>query len=436
MLVLGFRVFSRDLGGQVPSGQTPNFIKPNPMKPALTTLLLSTPLLAVEPSWLAGNHLTGDWKGLRTDLEESGVKYFGYYNAIFAANVSGGRDQDSNYAGDLFTGLEFDFEKLWGWDDTTFVVTAIDRHGSSIDPEVGGQYSVMQLVGGQNAFLYNVTLEKWFLDHTLSVKLGRMTATDDFVGSPLYSYSLNNCIDGQIRAALFDGTMTSYPFAVWGGRIKYQPSDDFYAMLGVFQLSDDMFDREDQGVDFSIEGDDGVSIFTQFGWNKEICGRPAHFYAGMNNAFWSLDKFNTNDTTNHLCRLYGHADWQVTAESADSDQGLTLFTAAGYTWQDQVAIMPLQITCGANYKGFFPGRDDDRTVLFATYGDFSGEYAAGQAAASQAQSDYEMVLEAGHRFQLTPFAYIQPDVQYIVQPGGTGNISDAVVVGAQFGVTF
>jgi porin len=406
------------------------------MKSALTLLLLSTPLLAAEPSWLAGNHLTGDWKGLRTDLEESGVKYFGFYNAIFAANVSGGRDQDSNFAGDFFTGIEFDLEKIAGWDDTTFTVTAIDRHGSSIDREVGGQYSVMQLVGGQNTFLYNVTLEKWFLDHTLSVKLGRMTATDDFVGSPLYSYSLNNSIDGQIRAALFDGTMTSYPFAVWGGRVKWQPDDDFYAMLGVFQLADDMFDRGDQGVDFSIEGDDGISIFTQFGWNKQICGRPAHFYAGMNNAFWSLDKFNTNDTTHHLTRLYGHADWQVYAESADSDQGLTLFTAAGYTWQDQVAIMPVQITVGANYKGLFPARPDDRTVFFATYGDFSSEYAAQQAGAGQSQSDYEMVLEAGHRFQLTPFAYIQPDIQYIVQPGGTGDISDAVVIGAQFGVTF
>ena len=47
-----------------------------------------------------------------------------------------------------------------------------------------------------------------------------------------------------------------------------------------------------------------------------------------------------------------------------------------------------------------------------------------------------MVLELGHRFQITPSSYIQPDIQYIVNPGGTGDISDAVVIGAQFGVTF
>lgn len=406
------------------------------MKTLLTGLLLTAPLLAAEPSWLAGNHLTGDWKGLRTDLEESGVSYFGYYNAIFAANVSGGRDQDSNYAGGLYTGLIFDLDKLWGWEDMTFKVSGIDRHGSSIDREVGGQYSVMQLVGGQNTFLYEVNLEKRFLDDTLSIKVGRMSATDDFVGSSLYSYSLNNAVNGQIRAALFDGVMTSYPFAVWGARVKYQPSEDFYAMMGVYQLSDDMFDREDQGVDFSVESDDGISIFTQVGWNKEFCDRPAHFYVGMNNAFWSLDKFNTNDTTHHFTRIYGHADWQVYAEGPGDDEGLTLFATLGYTWQDQVAIIPVQSTFGANYKGLFPGRSEDHTIFFMTYGGFSNQYAAEQANAGQSQSEYEMVLELGHRFQITPSSYIQPDIQYIVNPGGTGDISDAVVIGAQFGVTF
>ena len=38
--------------------------------------------------------------------------------------------------------------------------------------------------------------------------------------------------------------------------------------------------------------------------------------------------------------------------------------------------------------------------------------------------EYEMVLEIGHRFQVTPSTYIQPDIQYIVQPGGTGDIDE------------
>jgi porin len=46
------------------------------------------------------------------------------------------------------------------------------------------------------------------------------------------------------------------------------------------------------------------------------------------------------------------------------------------------------------------------------------------------------VVEFAHRFQLTPWSYFQPDIQYVIDPGGTGDIPDAVVIGAQMGFTF
>jgi porin len=36
----------------------------------------------------------------------------------------------------------------------------------------------------------------------------------------------------------------------------------------------------------------------------------------------------------------------------------------------------------------------------------------------------------------SPFAYIQPDLQWVLNPGGKGNILNALVLGAQMGVTF
>jgi len=48
----------------------------------------------------------------------------------------------------------------------------------------------------------------------------------------------------------------------------------------------------------------------------------------------------------------------------------------------------------------------------------------------------ETVYEFGYRVQATQWAYIQPDLQYITNPYGTGNIPNAVVIGAQFGLVF
>jgi porin len=46
-----------------------------------------------------------------------------------------------------------------------------------------------------------------------------------------------------------------------------------------------------------------------------------------------------------------------------------------------------------------------------------------------------MPIEVGHRFQITPSIYAQPSIQYVVNPGGTGDIDDALVIGVQAGVT-
>ncbi len=407
----------------------------------LASALNTSSLVAADASATAdrfSDRLTGDWGGTRSQLADNGVDVFAYFNAIIASNVSGGIRSETNYAGDTFAGVTFDLAKLVGWDDTTLTITGINRHGSDITPSVGSQYSVMQLVGGQTTFLYNVALEKLYRDGDLSVKFGRMTATDDFVGSPLYSYSLNNAVNGQIRAVLFDGVMTSYPFAVWGGRVKARVSDTGTLQVGLFQLSDDMWDPSKRGLDLSIASDDGVSLFTQYDWTPEIAGRPARFYVGMNNTFgFDIAEFGAPaTTTDNFTRFYAHADYQVYRESADRDEGLTLFATLAYTAQDEVAIIPVQSSFGAHYKGLLPGRPDDRTVFFLTYGKFSDDYSAAEVAAGRSAVDHELVFELGHRVQLTDYAYVQPDIQYVKRPGGTGNIDDAVVLGVQFGASF
>ncbi|WP_309397672.1 carbohydrate porin [Cerasicoccus maritimus] len=383
------------------------------------------------------DRLTGNWGGLRTELYDDGVELFAYYNAIIASNVSGGIRSETNYAGDLFAGMQLDMEKLAGWENWNFQISAIDRHGSDITPAVGSQYSVMQLVGGQTTFLYNVTAEKTFFDGDLSFKAGRMTATDDFVGSPFYSYSLNNAVNGQIRAVLFDGVMTSYPFAVWGGRVQGIVDDEHTFRLGLFQLTQEMWDPSNHGIDFSIDSGDGVSIFAQYDWTPELDGKPFRLFAGLNQTFaFDMPQFGSTNTTDEFTRFYGGVDYQVYRESPDRDEGLTLFLTFAYTDQEDVAIMPIQSSFGAHYKGLLPNRPDDRLVTFFTYGQFSDDYSDSLVSAGGSSVDNEMVLEVGYRIAVTDSAYIQPDLQYVINPGGTGNISNATVLGIQFGASF
>jgi porin len=49
---------------------------------------------------------------------------------------------------------------------------------------------------------------------------------------------------------------------------------------------------------------------------------------------------------------------------------------------------------------------------------------------------YEWVLEWDYRAQITPWLYVMPCAQWIINPGGTGRIANALVLGAEIGVTF
>lgn len=402
---------------------------------ALSAIALSPAGAGASDSWLAGDYLTGDWGGKRTELADQGYTFFANLNGIVASNVSGGKDSGTALATDLYAGMTVDLQKALGWDGWTFNLSGIDRAGASIDDDVGGIYSVMQLVGGQTYFLYNLSLEKSWANGKYAFKFGRITATDDFAGSPFYGFYLNNSIDGQIRAVLFDGVMTSYPFPVWGARFQYTPSDSFRAKLGVYQLTENMFDPDFHGTDFAIRDSDGVSVMGQLEWSWKSAGKPGHFNLGLNAVSFPMPDFNSDSTTNPFFRYYAQADQQVTAEAVGSDQGLYLFGTLAYTDQQQPALVPLQVSLGAQYVGPFAGRNQDRVIFGTTYGQLGDDYAAEQRARGNGDPDYEWVLELGYRIQFTKFAYVQPDIQYVVNPGGTGNIPDATVIGMQFGVS-
>jgi porin len=416
--------------------------------------------------WWNGDYATGNWSGLRDTLRDDGIEFFGFYNAIIAGNPVGGKASDFRYADDFYFGGKLDLENLVGWSGASVTVSGINRDGQSIQPSLGSQYDPMQLVGGQAVFLYGLFLEQKLLDDKISIKLGRMGASDDFATSPLYGYYLNNGIDGNIRAVLFNTRFSAYPFASWGARLRIDPTPETNAMVGIYQVSGRMFDRAYHGVDFSFRNGDGFLLLGQVGWTPEFFkkdvpsdgkavvdgksvtddkksvavasqqGLKGHYFLGGYWSSWDYPQFGTTETAANSYGFYLHGDQMVYLEAPGSDQGLTLFTTFTLSPQQNVAVVPFQVNGGAIYKGLLPARDEDRTIFGVIYGQFSNDYARSVASTGAGYPRSELVFEWGYRVQLNKWAYIQPDVQWVINPGGTGNIPNGLVLGAQFGVKF
>ena len=94
------------------------------------------------------------------------------------------------------------------------------------------------------------------------------------------------------------------------------------------------------------------------------------------------------------------------------------------------------------FRGIFPLHPRDVIGVGVVFGRFSNDLRDSQQRAQQLDPNIgvqqrETVVELTYRLSfLRSSLFVQPDLQYIVWPGGTGRISDAFALGAEIGVNF
>jgi porin len=107
-----------------------------------------------------------------------------------------------------------------------------------------------------------------------------------------------------------------------------------------------------------------------------------------------------------------------------------------------VSQMPFFYTAGFLVRGLFPSRPADGGGFGVVSGYFSNDLQISQLLAQQTNPTvgvqrHETALELTYGFRFLGGALIlQADVQYIIRPGGTGQIPDAFVGGFRTGVNF
>jgi porin len=100
-----------------------------------------------------------------------------------------------------------------------------------------------------------------------------------------------------------------------------------------------------------------------------------------------------------------------------------------------MSLMPFFSTAGFLARGIFRSRPTDVGGLGVVFGYFSNDLQDSQRRAGESVQRFEMVLEGTYRLRFLGDAFFfQPDLQYVIRPGGTRRISDALVLGAQVGV--
>ena len=431
--------------------KTASFVRVSGSGPALLAVLAASVMatsISTAQSWLEGEHALGEWNGARESLENAGLTVLGSYESNIAGNVSGGFGRGWAYAENIDLTLAFDLEKLLGWDGATFLIDGLDRNGSNLSAdEVGNFYTIQQVYGGNTFLLYGLNLEQKFWDDKASIKIGRFAMNEIFASTPIYWLYMNNGFDGSPKSLFSTGAFTAYPGTSWAARLELKPSDESRFLLGVFQVSDRTYTPGDHGVNFDIRGGDGMTVVSQLQWNPMICkqpggkdmeatGLPGHYWLGGYISDWDFAKWDGSGSRSTDFGLYLHGDQMIYQESPGSDEGLILWAAYVYQPNEDVQTIPFELSGGLIYKGLIPYRDEDQLVFGAVHGWFSDDYARSVSLTGGGSPTTESVLELGYRVQLTKFAFAMPEFQYVIRPGGTGDLENALVWGLRLGATF
>ena len=405
----------------------------------------------------------------RNFLDQHGVDFFLSYTSDIAGNPVGGVNPNGfTYADFFYLGGVFKTQELFGWPpggSVTMSVAQVD--GSSLSQKnIGNQFAAQQIYVGQTFYWYQIFYEQRFWDNHANIKIGRISTGNDFATSPLYWFYMNGGIDGSPQALLINQGISYYATATWGAVLKAHLSSSTVARVGVYQVTPGSM----HGLTWNMYPSDGVLLMGQFSWNPEfpLSGSRSgqqqsddddeqeslrspsknpvaplstknfqgHYWMG---GYYSTSTYNESLNMPQQPNSYGlywHADQTVYRPDPTNDTGLVLWTVFTLSPQQDISFMPFQVNGGAVYTGLIPGRKTDATLLGIAYGNFSPNFAAQQSEEGGGFPTYELVYEAGYRICLTPTAYIQPDIQWIVNPGGTGTIPNALVIGAQMGLSF
>ncbi|MFA5143535.1 MAG: carbohydrate porin [Candidatus Omnitrophota bacterium] len=402
-------------------------------------------------------HMSGNWKETRVDIEDKGVTIESTIVADTLGNVSGGKRQGARYNNSMSYDINFDLEKFAKMMGTQFHISGLWRAGESVSAAcIGNVFVASSIYGTQQFRFFGLYLDKMFLDKKLNIRIGRLAAGDDFASDSIYWNFVTNAIDGNPIAIPLNLYFPCYPISTWGVRAKYNFTDEFYTKSALYNGDPGVQQLGNYGFDFSFRFKRGLIFCQELGYTPTFKGLPGRYKAGFyyNGGTFRDQYTDINgmpavvtgaDFKKHIGNygLYFHASQTIYKPAkTDCDEGLTPFAVVTLA-PDNINQFPFFIDGGFIYKGLVPTRHHDITCVGFAYGRYADSIYRSERMNREANGNlntplqtYELIFDFSHKIEITPWMFMQPDFQYIVNPSGTNNIDDAFVVGTRFGLTF
>jgi porin len=439
-------------------------------------------------SWWQGDYGTGEWFGVRTKLEDRGLEISGGYTAEVWGNTAGGLKRGAVYTGLLDFGATLDLEKLVGWKGASASTTWLWLSGRDASEDLVGNFLTISNIAGFNTLRM---LELWFQQDLfqrgddgaagLSIRVGQLTADSEFVISDYGALFTNGTFGWPAFLYLnIPEGGPGYPMGTLGVRVAVNPWEWLTLQSAVFQGNVFAQDVNRHGFRWNLNSDQGYFWINevQARWNqgddaKWLPGQ-AKFGAWFHTADFADPFFDEdgipladedssgNPRTHHwnygfywildqmIYREPGKVEPPAAGFSKDGKSVASSKTSIkeessnqGLGWFGRIAFEPqnrnfvgFYFESGLVYTGLIPTRDEDEVGVGFAYARLTNGARRTLELEGSRGVGAEMVLEFTYKAVLMPWLYIQPDAQFVINPGGTQDLGNALVLGGRLSVNF
>lgn len=377
--------------------------------------------------------LSGSWSGRRTEWCKQGITIDLTHTSDLLANLSGGVDRGSVWMMNTEAAVSIDLDQLAGWNGSSAFVQFHAQHGGlSINDHTGSYAGISNIeTGTRTAQFFQAWMEHVSADDSLSLLGGLYAVDSEFYVTessglflqPPYGMSTELGQTGRNGPPIF-------PTGALGLRLRYGSED----IRVQFALTDGVpGDPADaHGTHIRLDRGDGTFAIAEFArLTQEDAGKTA---LGLWRHSASGDDLTELDAQARPLQrpdrgAYFLAERMLYAEPIDTGQGLSGFVRFGFANGD-IYQSDWSGSVGLNYLGLIEGRHDDQAGIAVSTSHASAKYR--QLNTSDA---HETVLELTYRAQWRPWLSLQPDVQYVINPGMDPLMRNGWVAGMRIEIT-
>jgi len=463
-LAMGSAAVGQDAGA--PATTQP--VAPAADKPAVQSIIQKLPDYTGDLAHR--KYLTGDWGGARTQLAEKGILFDLDITQLLQGNARGGKDTTNafRYSGSVDYTFKLDTARMGLWPGGLFVLHGETKIGDNINPKVGSlmapNYQGLLPVPDEpgkttlSEFYFMQALSEQFVLMAGKVDGTALADTNAFAGNQRTQF-MNTGL--RINPVLFYGT----PYTCLAAGAVWMPAKwltvtsavadndpdgaatktgfntafhrrDWYTVLQEFDVTWKPFEKVGHqrfgwfwtSRDFPELGGDGRIQFPRVVGPRLIPRGLLPRWARVLRLGGQVYGLTDLDRSADTWGFYYNFDQMLYTEKEDPEQGVGIFGRFGFGAEPN--IFEQFYSFGRGGKGAIPTRDRDAWGI--------GYYLANinDSIIPVFGLHSEQGVEMYYNVEVTPWCHVSPDLQIIVDPGGSSRNDAAVVYGLRMQLTF